>query len=138
MAALAAVLTIGGVLGFGTPSARAQGFSLSINSGFRGYGYPGYGYPGYGVPSYGYPGSFYSGSGYYGGYAPSYGYSGYGGYGYAPYGGVIQAPYGAFSGYGYQPNVYPISPYGYQGYSFGTGFTTRSFYSSPPYRFLPW
>jgi hypothetical protein len=123
MAALTAVLTIGGVLGFGTPSARAQGFSLSINSGFRGYGYPG---------------SFYSGSGYYGGYVPSYSDSGYGGYGYAPYGGVIQAPYGAFSGYGYQPNVYPISPYGYQGYGYGTGFTTRSFYSSAPYRFLPW
>ncbi|HEY2414529.1 MAG TPA: hypothetical protein VGI40_19945 [Pirellulaceae bacterium] len=70
--------------------------------GYGGYGYGGYGYGGYGYRGYGYPGY------------------GYGGFGMAPAGGGYGSPLMGYRGYGpvatpmySQPNVVPVSPYGY-------------------------
>ena len=99
-AALASVLTIGGLLGSGT-TAHAQGFGayFGFSSGYPALGYGGGygpvnggGYGGYPVPFYG--------SGGYGGYP---GYGGYGGYpGYGGYGGG----FGYNRGYGYRVPYY--------------------------------
>jgi len=150
IAALTAVLSIAGLPGPGTPSARAQGFSISIGSGYRGYGSPGYGYSSYGYPGYGYssynssisgygaPG-FYTGSGYYGGLAPAPGYGyGYGGYATLPSWGAYQTPYGNQSWYSNGPNTYVSPPNGYQGYSYGPGYRAGGIVTTNPYRFYPW
>ena len=71
--ALASVLAIGGMVGFGASSAQANGYGYG---GYRGFSYGGYS-RGYGGVRYGGYGG-YSGSRVVGGYR---GYGGYGGYG---------------------------------------------------------
>lgn len=110
--ALAGLFTIGSVLGFGTSSAKAQGFGYGGHHGHRG---------GYGVPA----------SSYYGN----------GGHDFAPHGHTVQTPLGGYSYYGngahdYRPHLNVQTPYGIQGYSNGFFRSTQSY--SPPVPYQPW
>ena len=111
--ALASVLAIGGMVGWGTTSAQAQGYGAYPGVGVYGQGYPGVGYGGgsfgggyvglggigLGIGGYGggYPASQLGGYGGYGGYGGGY-TSGYGGYG-GGYGGGYTSGYGGYGGY---------------------------------------
>ena len=138
--ALAGVLALGGLLGFGSTTARAHdgdGYSGGYG-GYAGGGYGGYAGGGYGGIRRGY-----SGGGYYpGGYQQYYGN---GGHDTQPHWHNESTPFGSFSWYGNgphdtQPHEHVRSPYGgYRGYTPNPfGGVTESVYPSTPYTYMPW
>ena len=142
--ALAGVLAVFGVAGFGTTQARAHDED-GYNGGGGYYGGGGYGQGyggGYGQRYYG--GGY--GQGYGGGYGvPTRQYHGNGGHNYQPHWHTTQTPVGSFAWYGngahdLQPHEHTRSAYGgYRGYSPSPfGGVTTSYYNSTPYTYMPW
>jgi hypothetical protein len=108
--ALVGVLTIGGMTGFGTTSAKAQG-----------YGYfPG---GGYGVPSY----SYYGNGGH--DFQPHWHTT------QTPIGSFSWFGNGTHD---FQPHVHNQTPYGITSYSGGPFMQTQSYSPPTPYTFMPW
>lgn len=124
-ATLAGLLAIGGLLGFGTSSAKAQ------------YGYGGYGGGYYVSPGYNY------GYGGYGYGVPAQVYYGNGGHDFQPHMHSVQTPIGTFGYYGlgahdFRPHTHVETPYGITGYNGGFFTNTQSYSPPSPYIFRPW
>ena len=152
--ALTGLLGLGGLLGFGTSPADAQGYGYGQPYGGGGYAQPygggGYAQP-YGGGGYGQP---YGGGGYGGGGGGGYGggyqapvnqYYGNGGHDLQSHWHTTQTPLGSFAWYGngrhdLQPHEHTQSAQGgYRGYSPSPfGGTTTSYYNSTPYTSMPW
>jgi hypothetical protein len=125
--ALAGFLAIGGLVGLGTSTAKAQGHGDHHDGGHGDHHGGGYG------------GQY--GGGYGGGYGvPSYNYYGNGGHDAQPHWHTRQTPYGSYSYYGlgrhdFRPHGHTVTPYGIESYN---GRRTRSYSPPTPYTYRPW
>ena len=130
---LAGVLAVGGVLAFGSSTAKAQGYGYGGYGGGQGGGYG---------QGYGQGGGYGQGYGQ-GGGVPSYNYYGNGGHDLAPHMHNVQVPFGGFSYYGngahdLRPHAHTETPYGVTSYNGGFFSNTQSYSPPSPYTYMPW